>query len=157
MTMHSHLLVPRRLDRRASVFRSGLPQAFDDLWRGLGVPEAPRSRIGAFHPSVDISETDEEIRLTAELPGLGEEDFEVTLDGDRLTIKGEKKDEREEKEKGYHRVESLAGTFQRSFRLPADVDPETVTASYDKGVLTVTVPKPEEAQPQVRSIPITTS
>jgi HSP20 family protein len=155
--MNSHLLVPRRLGRRVPAFRTGFPQALDDLWRGFGVPEATQSRVCAFRPTVDISETDEEIRLTAELPGLGEDDFEVTLDGDRLTIKGEKKDEREEKEKGYHRVESLAGTFERSFRLPAEVDPESVSARYDKGLLTVTVPKPEEARPQLRSIPITTS
>jgi HSP20 family protein len=155
--MNSHVLVPRRLGRRVPAFRTGFPQALDDLWRGFGIPEATQSRVGAFHPTVDISETDAEIRLTAELPGLSEEEFEVTLDADRLTIKGEKKDEREEKEKGYHRVESLAGTFQRSFRLPVEVDPETVTARFDKGVLTVTVPKPEEAQPSLRSIPITTS
>jgi HSP20 family protein len=155
--MNSHLLISRRLSRRAPISYTGLPQAFDELWRGFGIPEATASRVGAFHPTVDISETDEEIRLTAELPGLGEDDFEVTVDGDQLTIKGEKKDEREEKEKGYHRVESRTGTFQRSFRLPADVDPETVKAGYDKGVLTVTVPKPEETRPQLRSIPITTS
>ena len=155
--MHSHLLVPRRLGRSVPAIRTGFPQAFEELWRSFGAPEAARSGLGAFRPSVDISESDEEIRLSAELPGLGEEDFEVTLDGDLLTIKGEKKDEREEKEKGYHRVESVAGSFQRSFRLPTDVDPETVTARYDKGVLTVRVPKPEEARPQVRSIPVTTA
>jgi len=155
--MHSHLLVPHRLGRRVPTLRTGLPQAFDELWRGFRIPEATRSRLGAFRPNVDISENDEEIRLSAELPGIEEDDVEVSLDGDLLTIKGEKKDEREEKEKGYHRVESLAGSFQRSFRLPAEVDPETVTARFDRGVLTVRVPKPEQARPQVRSIPITTS
>jgi HSP20 family protein len=139
--------------------RSELDRFFDEFLHGFEIAPTRNAggRPGEFAPRVDISETDEEFRVTAELPGLDEGDFEVSLEEDVLTIKGEKKVEEEEERKGYTRVETSRGSFHRAFRLPLEVDPESVTASYKKGVLTVTLPKPPEAQRQPRVIPITAS
>ena len=94
------------------------------------------------------------IQVTAELPGMDEKDIEVTLSGDMLTIKGEKKEEREEKEKNYYFSERRFGSFQRSFRLPEGVNPDKVEARFDKGVLTVTLPKTAEAAKRQRKIAV---
>ena len=92
--------------------------------------------------------------ITAEMPGLDEKDFQITVSGDVLTIKGEKKIEHEEKNgNGYHR-ERRYGAFSRSLRLPFDVKDEQIDASYQKGVLTVRVPKPADAQKAVRQIEV---
>ncbi len=164
--MSSHWLVPRRSARRVlPTLRSGwalggshseLDQLLDEVWRGSGGAWAPAA-CSEFAPRVDISETDEGFRVTAELPGLEEKDFEVSLEGDVLTIKGEKKLAHEEKREGYTHVETSSGSFQRAFRLPVEVDPDAVKAEFKNGVLTVTLPKPEEAVEHPHTIPITTS
>jgi len=99
-------------------------------------------------PRVDLSETEEAYEITAELPGLEEKEVEVLVVDDMLTIKGEKAEEASEKEKTWHMTERRYGAFQRSFRLPANIDPEKVMAAFAKGVLTVTLPKAEEAKPR---------
>jgi HSP20 family protein len=106
---------------------------------------------------VNVEETEGELRLSAELPGLEEEDFEVTTDGDLLTIKGEKKIESTSGDGGHKRIERSLGSFERNFRVAWEIDPETVKAVYKNGVLDLVIPKPEEEQPQVRTIPVTTS
>jgi len=152
------LMVPRR-SRRSTVpaLRDvrNVDALFDDLWRGFKV--APAAVLPGFRPSMDVRETDEEIVLTAELPGLEEGDFEVSLEEDVLTLKGEKKTEHTEESEGYRHVETRRGSFERRFRIPVAVDPEQVNAAFRNGVLTITLPKPEEARPQVRSIPISSS
>ena len=90
---------------------------------------------------MNVSETENEIRITAELPGVTEQDIDISLDDDVLTIRGEKKFERTDDKENFHFVERSYGTFQRSLRLPFPVDPEQVQASFENGVLTVTVPK----------------
>ena len=96
---------------------------------------------------MDVRETAKQYAVTAELPGMDEGDIEVELKGNMLTIKGEKKEEREETEEGdYHLTERRYGSFQRSFTVPPGVDPSGVTASFKKGVLTVTLPKTKEAR-----------
>jgi HSP20 family protein len=97
-------------------------------------------------PRIDVSETDREIRVRAELPGVDQNDIEVMVDDDLLTIRGEKKIERDEKQENFHVVERATGAFMRTIRLPFPVDPSAVEASYDNGVLTVTLPKPAEAK-----------
>ena len=164
--MRSHWLVPRRSARRVlptlgggwalGGLHSELDRLYDEAQRGFGGDPAPWA-WGEFAPRVDISETDEEFRVTAELPGLEEKDFEVSLEGDVLTIKGEKKVAHEEKREGYTHVETSSGSFQRAFRLPLEVDPDAVKAEFKNGVLTVTLPKPEEAVERPHTIPITTS
>lgn len=155
-------LIPRLYRRSAlSSLRDvrSADRIFDDLWRGfaLGPSWSMDARRGEFAPRVNIRETDEELILTAELAGVEEKDFEVVLEDDVLILKGEKRDQRESDLRGYHRVEILSGSFERRFALPFEADPEAVKAAYKNGVLTVTVPKPSEARPQVRQIEITTN
>ena len=107
----------------------------------------------ALAPSMDVSETEKELRITAELPGVGERDVEVTLNDDVLTIRGEKKFERKDETENYHFVERSYGTFQRSLRIPYPVNPDEVRASFDNGVLTVTLPK-TQAQEKSRRIEV---
>ncbi len=167
--MTTHWLVPHRSPRSILPSRRGawplggfdrfgrfdeLDRLFADVWRGFAIaPDNPSD----FAPRVDIRETDEEYRVTAELPGLEEKDFEVTLDGDTLTIKGEKWVEGVEKGEGSTRVETSRGSFSRSFQLPIEVDPDAVKAAYKNGVLTVTLPKPPEAESGARTIPVASS
>jgi HSP20 family protein len=101
----------------------------------------------SFVPKVNVKETEGAIEITAEVPGLKPEDIELTLTGDILTLKGEKKHEHEEKTDDYHLVERSYGSFQRSFRLPVEVDRAKLAATHKDGVLSVTLPKAEEAGP----------
>jgi HSP20 family protein len=119
---------------------------FDDVFRGATLPTVSGSQgqgdVGNFvNASMNVSETDKVLRITAELPGVTEQDIEVSLDDDVLTIRGEKKFERKDDKENFHFVERSYGTFQRSLRLPYTINPEQVQASFENGVLTVTVPK----------------
>ncbi|MBY6241766.1 Hsp20/alpha crystallin family protein [Methylosinus sp. Sm6] len=100
----------------------------------------------ATTPAVDLVEKDQEYQVTAELPGLDEKNIEVKLHNGSLVISGEKKEEREEKDKGYFLSERRFGAFRRAFRLPEDVDKEKIDATFTKGVLTVRLPKSAAAQ-----------
>jgi HSP20 family protein len=111
-------------------------------------------RVSAFAPRVDVAETDKEVTITADLPGLDEKDVQVTVDEDLLTIRGSRKDEREEKRKSYHLVERSYGEFHRSIPLPAGLDKDHAKAVFKKGVLTVTLPKLPEAQSKRKTITI---
>jgi len=97
-------------------------------------------------PSVDVSETKNNFVVKAELPGLEAKDVNVSISADVLTIKGEKKTTEEEKDEHYHRIERYSGTFQRVFQLPSGVKGDMIEATFDKGVLKVTLPKVEEAK-----------
>ncbi|MBW2065194.1 MAG: Hsp20/alpha crystallin family protein [Deltaproteobacteria bacterium] len=110
---------------------------------------------GDWVPAADVSETDKEILVHAEAPGMNPKDIDVSLNGRVLTIKGEKKQEQEEKEKNLHRLERRYGSFYRSFELPADVDPDKVKASYKDGVLALALPKAKEQE--VKKIEIKTA
>ncbi len=102
-------------------------------------------------PSVDVSETENEIVFTAEFPGFEKDEIDISVNEGRLTISGERPFT-EEKETKHHRVERWYGKFNRSFLLPKSADPETISANLKNGVLTVTMPKKEEAKP--RQIPV---
>jgi HSP20 family protein len=141
---------------------------FDEFTRGLGW-RAPRRRhfevepllryetsFGVSAPVVDVVEKEKEYQISAELPGLEEKDVEVSVADDMLTIKGEKKEEKEEKAKNYYLSERRYGAFQRSFQLPPGVDAEKIEAKFQKGVLTVTLPKTPEAQKKEKKIEIKT-
>jgi HSP20 family protein len=99
-------------------------------------------------PAMDLLETDEHFVLRADLPGMSEDDIKIELEDGTLTLSGERKAEHEAKGEGYYRVERASGTFSRSLTLPKGVDPEAVTAAFDKGVLEVRIPKPEERKPR---------
>jgi len=107
---------------------------------------------GAWAPAVDIYETGEAYAIEAELPGIEPKDIDVSVDEGVLNLKGERRLEKEVKEENYHRVERAYGMFHRSIRLPSDVDAENVHASYDNGLLKVTIPKTQPKKP--KSIPI---
>jgi|LGVC01.1.fsa_nt_gb HSP20 family protein len=103
-------------------------------------------------PAVDVAETKDEIVVKVEAPGMDEKDISVTLSGDNLMIKGERKSEKEEKDKHFHRTERYCGSFQRVIGLPVSVDQEKIKADYAKGVLEIRLPKKAEAKP--KEIPI---
>jgi HSP20 family protein len=107
---------------------------------------------GTFHPAVDIYEGEKEITLKAELPGIDKKDVHVDINGGVITLRGERKIEKENKKEKYHRVERSYGIFNRSFTLPTTVDTGKVKANYKDGVLSVTLPRKEEAKP--KSIPV---
>ena len=105
-------------------------------------------------PAVDIAESEKAYEITAELPGMDEKNIEVKVTDGSLTIKGEKQEEKEEKEKDYYLQERRYGSFERSFELPESVDPDKIEASFKKGVLTVTLPKKAEAQKPAKKIEV---
>jgi HSP20 family protein len=135
----------RGVSRPVSNPFSALQQEIDRLFEGFsrGFSGFPGREL---MPSMDLSETDKEIEITAELPGLEEKDIQLNVADNVLTIRGEKKNEREETEKDYHLVERSYGSFTRSVQLPDGVNPDSIKAVMSKGVLKVTVPKPAPAQ-----------
>ena len=124
--------------------RRQINRMFDNLFRG----EAPDpADLGSdWNPSVDIAERESEYVVRVELPGVNKDDVRITLEDSHLTIRGEKKQEKESKEANYHRMERSYGSFQRSFALPASVKADKIEASYRDGILTVTLPKADEAR-----------
>ncbi|WP_237213286.1 Hsp20/alpha crystallin family protein [Falsiroseomonas oryziterrae] len=158
---------PESLWQPFAALRNEVDRLFDSFWRGVGTGGTTRrgeaepqplwrfdSSFGLAVPAIDVVEAEKEFRITAELPGLDASNVELAVSGDVLTIKGEKKDEREEKTDNYHLSERRFGSFRRSFQLPRGVNRDRVEASFDKGVLTVTLPKTEEAAAQQRKIEI---
>lgn len=115
---------------------------FWDSWR------EKNKRIDYWPPRVDLSETTDEYGLQADLPGVDKKDISVTFEKNILKIEGEKKQIPKEKEKNYYQSERTFGHFSRSFRLPATVEAENISASYRKGVLSLTVPKAEVSKPK---------
>lgn len=103
---------------------------------------------GAWLPAVDVSETDAEFVVRAELPGMSQEDIEINVQDNILTLKGEKKQEKKEKQENFHRLERSYGGFSRSFTLPAGVKDQDIKATFKEGVLEVAMPKTEEAKPK---------
>jgi HSP20 family protein len=122
---------------------------------GFGVEPLGGSE-SAFLPALDATETDEGYTVTLELPGLDEKDVDVSLRDDAVTIRGEKSERTERDENGAHWVERRYGSFRRVVPLPAAVEADAVTATFQKGVLTLTLPKAESAKVEARSIPIDT-
>ncbi len=109
-------------------------------------------RRSAWEPSVDIGESEEDFLVTADLPGLTKDDVKISYEDGVITLRGEKKQEKEEKGKNYHRVERSYGQFERSFRLPTRIDVGKIEAKFKDGVLQLRLPKVEEAKP--KEIPI---
>jgi HSP20 family protein len=103
-------------------------------------------------PAMDLLEIEDAFVLRADLPGLGEDDVNIELEDNVLTVSGERKAEHEDKREGFYRLERASGSFSRSLTLPKGVDPEAVTAAFDRGVLEVRIPKPEQRKPRKISI-----
>ena len=128
---------------RALMPWTGLKQEMDRLFDRFGLEpwaELPTA-LGDWAPSLDVSETKEAFVVKAETPGMESKDIQVSLQENMLTIKGEKRQEKEDKDERYHRVERAYGAFARSVRLPVAVDGSKVTAAFKNGLLTVTLPK----------------
>jgi HSP20 family protein len=107
---------------------------------------------GVWNPSVDVSEDKDNVIIKAEMPGMNKDDVKISIQDGVLTLKGEKRQEKEEKDKNYHRIERNYGSFCRSFQLPTSVKSDKVKASYKDGVLSIALPKTEEVKP--KEIPI---
>ena len=135
--------------------RKQIDSLFEDFDKGLP------TRAGSFSVRSNLSETDDAVCITAELPGVELNDINVSVTGNQITVKGEKKSEKEDKgeEQGrqFHRIERSSGSFQRSMTLPFEIDPDSVQAATKDGVLTVTVPKPPEAVKGTKKIAISRS
>lgn len=143
-------------------FRTDMDRMFDRFGNGFGLPYWPRwPRLFEAEPSanysvpaIDVAESDKAFTVSAELPGMEEKDVDVSVTGDLLVIKGEKRQEREEKEQNYYVSERTYGQFQRAFTLPTGIDRDKIAAAFAKGVLTVTLPKSAEAQQQQKKIEV---
>jgi len=156
---------PAQMDVFQSM-RQEMDRMFDRLWRGaFGVPAfrrmlepeqaLPAEQGFAFTaPAIDFCEDEKSFQLTAELPGLSDKDINVTVSGDMLTITGEKRDEREQKDKNYYWSERQFGSFRRALRLPAHVDRDKIDANFKNGVLSITLPKTAEAMQQHKKIEV---
>lgn len=137
-------------------FQRDMTRLFEDLWRGFDAPLLSRGegQTTMISPRIELKEKDSEIEVSAELPGLKENDIEVTLTDNVLSIRGEKKHERKEEEKGYTYSERSYGVFERRIPLDAEVLADRVEAKFADGVLTVILPKNPQAQGHARRIPI---
>ena len=132
--------------------RKRIDSMFEDFDRGLPAV------AGSFSVRSNVSETDKEICITAELPGVEQKDIDVSVTGNRISVKGEKKSEKEEKKddegRQFHRVERSSGSFQRTMTVPFEIDADTVKAEFKNGILTVTIPKPAEAIEATKKIEV---
>jgi HSP20 family protein len=147
--MNFKSLIPTGRDRSVSAspfvsLQREIDRLFDDFTRGF--PTLADTGPGKLMPNIDVTETDKEIEITAELPGLEEKDVQINLSDNLLTIRGEKKAEKEQKDKNYRIVERSFGSFERTLELPEGINADAIKANISKGILKVTVPKPAPAQ-----------
>ncbi|MFZ5764845.1 MAG: Hsp20/alpha crystallin family protein [Thermodesulfobacteriota bacterium] len=131
-----------------------MEDAFRRMWKGSLFDEVLTDVEKSWSPRLDVSETNDAIEVVADLPGLDKKDIEISFEGDVLVIKGERKEEHRESKKHVHRMERRYGSFYRAMRLPVEVKSDKIEASFKDGVLTVTLPKSEEAKKQIAHIAI---
>jgi len=129
--------------RELDSLQSDMNRLFDGFFQGRAGNGGGRRWI----PAMDLVETDEHLVLRGDLPGLSEEDVEIEIKDNVLTVSGERKAEHEERSEGFYRVERAFGSFSRSLTLPRGVESDKVSAKFDRGVLEVRIPKPEERRP----------
>jgi HSP20 family protein len=158
-------LIPWTGSRRNAALRQGsdpmralqsdLNRVFEDFFRGLDMPglsAGDHMLASGRIPDIDVQDTGNAIQVKAELPGLNEEDFEISVSDGALVIRGEKKDERRKEEQGYVLRERAFGRIERTVPLPEGIDPDGAQASFRNGVLTVTIPKTEQSRASVKRI-----
>src|SRR5690554_2369078 len=137
-----------------------IDRLFDDAFRGFGFPALTVPRLPAdwpdmLKPALDIQEGDKQYKIALELPGVEEKDIQINLDNDVLVVRGEKRQEEEKNEGGFHRIERSYGSFQRVLNLPDDANQDSIKANVKNGVLTITMDQREVSAPkQGRSIPV---
>jgi HSP20 family protein len=132
--------------REVATLQDRMNRLFRESFNQAGQDEALTN--SSFAPAVDVYEDEHTVTLKIEVPGIDEKDIDVRLENNTLTVHGERKIEKEEKEENYRRVERHYGSFTRTFTLPTTVDSEKVSATYDKGVLKIALPKKAEAKPK---------
>lgn len=155
--MRNQSLIPQLWDRPSfPSLRRAVDRLFDTWSEDIDIEPFWGTRIpqGMFAPRIDVAETDKEFRVTAELPGMDEKDVELKLTKDALILKGEKKEEKEEKGRDYYRRERHFGAFCQEVPLPSGVTEDKINAVFKNGVLTVTLPKTAEAQQETKKIEI---
>jgi HSP20 family protein len=139
--------------RELGTLQSEMNRLFNTVFDGPGVGGSGVSTtMRRWMPAMDLLESGDHFVLRADLPGMSEEDVKIELEDSTLTISGERKTEHESEDEGFYRVERATGSFSRSLTLPKGVDPEAVSARFDRGVLEVRVPKPAERKPRRISI-----
>lgn len=143
--------VTRRRDDPFWSLHREMNRLFEDFGKGLGL--GPLFGPESFEPRIEVRETDDEVLVAAEMPGLEEKDFELSLTEEALTIRGEKRQEHEEKG-SVHRLERSYGAFERRLSLPCEVEADKASATYRNGVLSVTLPKAPEARRRVHRIEV---
>ncbi len=126
---------------------------FDDFFSDFRLTPFEEG-FGRFYPTVDVKETDKEIQVSAELPGMSEKDLDITVADDVLSLRGEKKEEKEDKEGNYYSVERSYGAFHRDIPLPAEVESDNIEAVFRNGVLTIHMPKKPEARQKGKKIEV---
>jgi HSP20 family protein len=133
-------------------------RVFDSFFRDFDILPfgAARDKLSGFYPSLDVKENEKEVDIKAELPGMDEKEVEVLLADNAVTIKGEKKEEKEDKGKDYYHMERSYGAFNRVIPLPQGLDTNKAEAHYKNGVLTIKIPKTEEAKAKVKKVSIKT-
>ena len=132
--------------RDLNLLQDRMNRLFDDAGRGWRADEPAATTT--WSPAVDIFETEGEIVVKAELPGMERKDITLHLENNVLSLRGERKFEKETKDENYHRIERSYGAFSRSFSIPATVDEENIRAEYKDGVLNIVLPKKEQARPK---------
>jgi len=130
--------------------RDKMNRMFDDVFSSRG--EEKDMAASTWAPSVDIYETENELVLSAEVPGVDEKDIEIKIEDNMLSLKGERRFQKETKEENYHRIERSYGSFHRAFTLPNSVDPENIRAEHENGVLKIMMPKRQELKPRTVKI-----
>jgi HSP20 family protein len=141
--------------------QSGVPNVFSEMddvlkkmWYGFPFHNLEEDMDVAWSPRLDVSETDNGLEIVADLPGMDKKDINVSLEENLLTIKGEKKEEKESKDKHYHTIERRSGSFYRAIRLPVEVEKDKIEAAFKDGVLTLRLPKTKESKKKVAQIEI---
>lgn len=141
--------------------RSSVPNVFSEMdemikkmWFGFPFHNLQEDMDVAWSPRLDVSETDNNLEIVADLPGMEKKDITVTLEDNLLTIKGEKKEEKENKDKQYHTIERCSGSFYRAVRLPVEVEKDKIEAAFKDGVLTLRLPKSKDSKRKVAQIEI---
>jgi HSP20 family protein len=140
--------------REVAALQNRMNSLFQDYSRAQGM-DGDLPATAGFVPPVDIYEDEHKIVLKLEVPGMKQEDLDVRLENNSLTVRGERKFEKEEKEENFHRIERRYGTFYRAFTLPTTVDSENVKANYDSGVLKLELNKKAEAKPKQIKVGVT--
>ena len=148
------------LDSPLGHFHREIDRLFERMFQEFGLApfgrDLPGARMldGALRPTLDVGATEKEYSITVEIPGVDEKDLKLEIVNDTLTIQGEKKQEKEESERDYYRIERAYGAFRRVLSLPEDADQANVKATFKKGVLTITLPRKAQPRASVRQIEV---